>query len=122
MLTKEDLYLLRKYLGLTLQDVATRMLCTRATLSNIELGKSTHPMTMLFYEKTLTEILAKNPDGPTTYVAYLEDVIAMYKTSLTKYQLSTDEGLQKYLANDIYVTEEAFHKVHEASMTDFKTL
>lgn len=48
-----ELKLMRIRCGLKLQDIANEMACTRATLSNIELGKSEHPMTLKFYELIL---------------------------------------------------------------------
>jgi len=59
-LTREELRLLRLYLGLTLRDIAKLMNCTKQTLSNIENGKSTNTMTLLFYKKTLLHLLYRN--------------------------------------------------------------
>lgn len=61
MLDREWLKITRIRLGLTCEDVAKMMNCTKATISHIELGKSSHLMTMTFYERVLNDILKEHP-------------------------------------------------------------
>lgn len=52
------LKLMRIRCGLTLEDVAAKMACTKQTISNIERGKGS-PMAIKFYEITISEIYAE---------------------------------------------------------------
>jgi len=61
MLDKEWLKITRIRLGLTCEDIAKEMLCTKQTISNIETGKSTNKMTMKFYETILNKHLEEAP-------------------------------------------------------------
>lgn len=82
-MTREELRLLRLYLGLTLLDIAKFMNCTKQTISNIENGKSTSTMTLLFYKKTLLHLLYRNLG--LNYDEYLKQQILTYTRYLDNY-------------------------------------
>ncbi len=61
MKDREWLKIVRIRLGLTCQDIANEMYVTKATISNIETGKSKCKMTIAFYERILLDHLKENP-------------------------------------------------------------
>jgi len=53
MLNKDWLKTARILLGMSQKEIADQMCTTKQTICNIETGKSSHKMTMAFYELTL---------------------------------------------------------------------
>jgi|MudIll2142460700_1097286.scaffolds.fasta_scaffold42730_3 transcriptional regulator with XRE-family HTH domain len=72
---------IRLHLGLSLEDIAREMHCTKQTISNIENGKSKHKMAIAFYEEILGNHLKETPINTKEYFNAIE---YLYKKKLNR--------------------------------------